>query len=968
MLFKKILWVWPLLISTLAGSVNFPQVYTVFEKTDDDERIYKMILSKNQKHLLVMRHHSVSIVDAKSFKEVNKISFKGSAWDCAFAEKGFVLLTHHDFTYYDATGTNRLYYVERRDGGQISKMDMRKNGYIVNLIKDTGRIIKNGTFDQRGKGLFSLNLRTKEYKETIYKSDFKEKHYLNDIRDNILQISTGNHTYNYINILTGKKENSFHGENILPNGRQVIDLKTLALEDIGKKGVIHSYAKPAGRMRFGCMAPSGKRFAVLTADKPVYVFDIDKREPIFSLPRNLNTSKTRDCLLYGDTLILWGKSMQVYSLKDAKKINSAVSPSMNVMPIIGSCTDASYGVGLWVNTMYGWDMKKGKMLWYSKGPNMNRNHWENASYLIKMQSEKKVAFVQPFGERAFGKELKVNLEDGSFIEWSEKKREKSVGKAVVCDPGLGEYGELWLEKEFSFSRNGVSFYALNGGEWLAISEKDGYFNASSENAISLLHKDSNALSEEDIKKWYRPDIIEAKLAEKSIEGIKNKNVKFTLPIASDLHNRYRQSLIRQITEDQDYKKLSKILYTANESEFIDIKNAIEQVNSTEGYFAFYRALAKRKFDKDEAFIEERVKHIENNSKEKPELIRYLARMNKNELIDQIESRQGLQDGSKKAIASVDNDLVYSETVMWDVWENQHFIHDKRRLEFLNQNNPDKAQELAVKSLIYILKNLEQNCSATNRWSFDNICQSELSRQRDGSASEQIKMLFEFLTTNNIKVAPEELKELAFQELSRFTSGATYIFYEEERVLSEFYMKYATKIEKQKLVSLNRAFLEKAIFQANWNSPSWGETKLSRLRIMITSMVKTMKPFDPEYIQNIERRIITSDNMKMREALVGAIVDFKDEDTADAVVKNVLQREKNSGFVDNSYINRLLDTKDKKILFMTIDMFNQFDDCNKIRDWYRYKLKKVLSSEEYKRFKCEPFKNEMVPYGRDAYKH
>ena len=383
------------LTSSLFGAVDFPQVYNVFEKTNDEDRIEKMVLSNDKKQLMVMRRHSISLMDAKLFKVLKTITFEGSAWDCAFAEKGFVLLTHHDFSYYDDTGTQRLYYVERNDGGQIAKMDMDKNGYIVNLIKNTGRTVRTGHFDQQEKGLITLNLKTHEYKETTYKSDYTKKHYLDDIRKNILKISTGNHTYDYINILTGEKVSSFPDDNIVHNGKQIIDIKELNLKDIVDSKVVQTYVKPAGYIRFGCMDPSGKRFAILAENKPVYVYDMNKSESIFSLSENLNTSKTRGCLLYDDTLILWGNSMQVYNLKDMGKINNAVAGSLKMMPIIGSCTDTSHSLSLWVSTMYGWDVQKGKMLWYSAGPYLNRNHWENAGYLIKMQSDNKSSIIQP---------------------------------------------------------------------------------------------------------------------------------------------------------------------------------------------------------------------------------------------------------------------------------------------------------------------------------------------------------------------------------------------------------------------------------------------------------------------------------------------------------------------------------------------------------------------------------------------
>ncbi|EIF51993.1 hypothetical protein [Sulfurovum sp. AR] len=988
MLIKKILWILALLISTLFGSVDFPQVYTVFKKTDDADRIKKIVLSKDQKRLLVMRHNSVSLMDAKNFKVIKKITFKGSAWDCDFAEEGFVLLTHHDFTYYDDTGTNRLYYTERRDGGQIAKMDMRKNGYIVNLIKEidrpkkddivkrilemqrTGNTANIAHLNQSEKRLVTLNLRTKEYKETIYKTDFKAKHYLNDIRDNVLKISTGSHTYDYINVLTGTKVKDFPGENILPNGKQIIDAKELILQDITQKKVIQSYTKPAGRFKFGCMDPSGKRFAILTINEPVYVYDINKSEPIFSLPRNLNTSKTRNCLLYDDTLILWGKSMQAYNIKDANKIENAVSRSLEVMPIIGSCTDASYGVSLWVNTMYGWDVEKGQMLWYSIGPEFNRSHWENASYLIKMQSDDKIAFVQPYGQRAF-KELRVNLENGTFIEQGNKKREKSTGKSIICDPGSGE---VWLEKEFSFTHNGVSFYALSQGEWLVISNNDGYFNASSKDALSLLHKDHKALTDEDIEKWYRPDIIQAKLSNKIIEELSKRKTNFKLPEKSQLTNQYFASILQGVKTGNNYDRLMQLLKLATLDQISQIVDAIP--NDEKGYFYFYRALSVKKFRHKQpelfSFLDKRVENLSSYSNEVPALLEYLMRFRvykktpefrkkKEILIESIWTKYKDNERVKLMIASMrKTDEAYT-TIYWDVWEQEDYI-TKEHLEILYEENPLRAQKLAVQSLTNLLKKLDQLGCKEDQLN-TNICQDDFEMKTYGTFRTRISTLYDFLITDKTAVPLDPLKRITAQKVKTFYADNEADRWGINAQYIKFYAKYSNEVEKKELIKSTKDFLEKAIFQTDWKqywNSSYFRDKNSKIKAIHKGMLETM----PKYFLQLESRIIASDNRYLHEHLDYLITDIeKNPFVQKAMIQSILEEFHDNGYVDYQYIGRLLNTNSKEIHLQVIDMFNQFKDCNKIRDNYRYKLKRVLSLKEYMRLECDPLSNESIPYNK-----
>jgi hypothetical protein len=121
---------------------------------------------------------------------------------------------------------------------------------------------------------------------------------------------------------------------------------------------------------------------------------------------------------------------------------------------------------------------------------------------------------------------------------------------------------------------------------------------------------------------------------------------------------------------------------------------------------------------------------------------------------------------------------------------------------------------------------------------------------------------------------------------------------------------------------------------------------------------------PKYFLQLESRVIASENRYLHEHLDYLITDIeKNPFVQKAMIQSILEQFHDNGYVDYQYIGRLLNTNSKEIHLQVIDMFNQFKDCNKIRDNYRYKLKRVLSLEEYMRLECDPLPNENVPYNK-----
>lgn len=554
---------------------NFPQVHQVVINEKSQLDVKKVIVDKEKTQLLVMNRNSLYLKDAQTFKTIQEIDFKEIAWDCAFVENGFVLLTNRSFTHFDTTGTKVLYKARDKDIGQIYKMDIQENGYIVNMIKHIEKPTAGKFFYT--KGLTSFNLRTQKYSTIKYRSNPKKKEYLYDVDDELLKFKTnGGLHYRYINILTGNEVNKSNTSN-----------KILNLEDV------EFYNSLYREYKLGCISPDKNRYAIFENKKTLKVYDKKFDEAIFTLPNISGDFAQKDCLIYNDSLVLKGKQLEIYDLVKDKYIYENLDTSVEVMPIIGSCVGKKYGLSLWVSTMYGWDLEYGKMLWYTKEPEFYRSHWENASYLIKLLGDDKSALVKPFGKRAFDEELKVNLESGLYENYEATQKLDNEHIFKVCNPNP----DGWIPKKNSFTHKGLKFYVVNKGDWLVIDPKDGYFNVSSQRVISLLSKNYRYLSEEDIAKWYRPDIIEAKLRGKSFENLKSQKISFTLSEESKLKNQYLNTLIRQIQDDKAYMKVRKYIKKMTMNEIKALYELVKKDNTAKTYFKFYSALTHNKITK-----------------------------------------------------------------------------------------------------------------------------------------------------------------------------------------------------------------------------------------------------------------------------------------------------------------------------------------------------------------------------------
>ncbi len=555
----------------------------------------------------------------------------------------------------------------------------------------------------------------------------------------------------------------------------MIDSHDLTLKDIKTGKLIRSFKKPAGRFKLGCIAPSGERFALLGSNAPLIVYDLNRSEPIFTLPAIERQSFYRSCLLYGDTALLQLDSLQKYDLvKDAPLYNNLKS-DLKVMPIIGHCSDKGFSIALWVSTLYGWDLVKGAMQWYSKGAKFDRSHWDTASYKILIEGKEKWALVEPFGERAFSKELKVDLKDGSYTSYERKKEMPLPGSPKVCDPGI----DPGLGKEFSFRHHGISFYAFSKGEWLSIDEKEGYFNASSKRVLSYLITEHHHLTPQEIKKWYRPDIIEATLAQKNIAALIKEKRDFQLPAHSSLKNIYFENTIKALSVKKNYKELSKLLRQVSVEQLSPIINAIP--NDEEGYYYFYRGLRnnhllRRQQEALFLFLQKQVEKLTPSSNETPYLLQYLQRVKvhkrypllrkqRKQLVESIFKAYGESLKVKYMLASQSRSKENYINTYWEVWEKKGYIKEVT-LKLLYKEDPKRAEKLAISSLEHLLQYLNKRGCKDEQLN-TKVCQSDFKMRQYGSYATRIHTLYTFLTLHEVNAFMDRLLTLSHKKINDF---------------------------------------------------------------------------------------------------------------------------------------------------------------------------------------------------------
>jgi WD40 repeat protein len=154
------------------------------------------------------------------------------------------------------------------------------------------------------------------------------------------------------------------------------------------------------------------------------------------------------------------------------------------------------------------------------------------------------------------------------------------------------------------------FASFQDGEWLIVTDI-GYFNASSKrvlNNLNIFESVTNArrINDEEVKKYYRPDIVSAILQQKPITDLENSGKVFELAEKAEYVNQYYPSLRAMYVKDHNPYGLAILASQKNPDDLKLIKKAIVESNSSDVKSTLYRSLEN--FDKNETllFIDEQL--------------------------------------------------------------------------------------------------------------------------------------------------------------------------------------------------------------------------------------------------------------------------------------------------------------------------------------------------------------------------
>jgi hypothetical protein len=927
-------------LSSLYAQNAIPKIFQSINNSDDDF-VKKILLSKDRKQLLVISRETVDLLDAKSFKVINSLDFSGSAWDGDFAENGIVLLTHHDFTYYSKDGKTILFRIDRRDVGSFKAIDVPDQGYIVNMIKENGHHEQAFGFNQRVEGLMQLNLRTKKFISLPYEDQYNNKKYLNDIKDGVLRISNPNNEYTYIDIKTNKqltlqdiKYTKINNHKIL-SSKNIIDDRYHSMPDLQR----------------GCVTSDRKKYALIHGNS-VEVYSHDLTHPIFTLSSTMNPFPPQSCLIYDDTLVVASKGIQHYDIQRDAALFSAIEKAKKIEPIIGTCHDDTFAISLWNGVSYGWDLQKGELLWYSKGPEVNRNHWEYASYKIRLNPKEKIADIQPYGQRDERHEVRINLLTGTEIPKSVNHTSPTTENWTTCDAGTGE---VWLGKEYRFTYKDLDFYVLSDGEWLVHDAETGYFNTSSIKALGNLHIDNAPSNQVQIKQFYRPDIIKSILQNKQTPP--EKNPAYTIPLKSSLVNIYSNNINQNLTQGTIDTKLSSYISQATLDELQSIFTQFKSLNSSEDYQKFYTALERNKnislfkrFRKIKIshskrikekkkkivtvigdFLENRMRHLNENPDEQNALIWSLSRLQLVDLVQNMIDNQTLTDASKQGIAVVLQEFDISTPYIFEIGKKELLYLRLDTFERLYEKYPDRTLELAF-----------------------SIVENKTYKIKDYGYINAIK----FLTKQRSKASPHVALNRIINYFNDTLSNPTFTSWEWPN-LAAFYRAYAKPSDMKKLYTKLQTYLT-----INLKDDNWEKLKNRDFNSLLQQVLLDMNNYDSSFSKSLQMKILYS---KLNKKTISDFLNLKDSDIAHETIAYMTEEYKKSGHKHPDLMRKFNYIQDPKILKAFINMHNTFDDCMKIENTTKMNLLRNLSVSDYTTLKCHDIPLGLVPSNKkEAY--
>lgn len=157
----------------------------------------------------------------------------------------------------------------------------------------------------------------------------------------------------------------------------------------------------------------------------------------------------------------------------------------------------------------------------------------------------------------------------------------------------------------------VSFYlkSFESGEWLFLTDQ-GFFNASSKRVLAnLVIEDmgnKRELNSNEIKKYFRPDIVNAILLNKPYQALLKTKENFLLEDKAEYKNQYMESLRQMYLKDGNIYILSTLASSDKPEYLPHIMKAISEMNETEAMDGLYRALGRYEQSLTRDFVFDRI--------------------------------------------------------------------------------------------------------------------------------------------------------------------------------------------------------------------------------------------------------------------------------------------------------------------------------------------------------------------------
>ena len=722
----------------------------------------------NHTKLIRVSHKSIDILNEKdlSLDKTLSISWQTNKVKCLLSEdeKYLFLSTYYNIQMYDVNKLElyRTFPLENKSIYyntpiyDIKKLQFNKkflnnkprDDSIVNFSFSPDKYFINILTSKRS--LYRLDVELREYQKVSDRSDYPNNDANIELEGNSLII------YNYKNT---KSTYSF-------------DIETKKLSEYSKKS----------KRRILCSNKEGTRY-VKKAKTSYDVYDVTSSKPLLKLTKknrrdeNSKGINAVNCLLYNDTLLIIGESLQKINLINKDIDYSKTFYPLKTLPIMMWAENDNYIISHNVSAFYGWDKKMGKQVWENVGPYLNRNHWDQAELFMSMYKYK--AVTKPYGwsgDYINGQYKQniywtFNIKEGTYIFTPTKKEPEQSSISIT-------HSYLYKGEQNYFTLNGVKFINLDNSEWLVIS-KEGYFNASSINVLNNIYMKENSnkrkLNEEEIFKWYRPDILASILQKKDFEKLEPIKHNFKLPIHSNIKNQYKSSLVREYLENKNSNALSKLGRLKDLSNLPFFLKVLEKASTQKEYLIAYNSLKNYSYKSIKEVISHRIKHLNKKSVEQSELIRFLYAKNQDlaiHLVSDFIKKEILTSASKKVVAQSitkyrfkNHELSKEElNITWEVWEKQNYIANEYILNICSKYDTSRAHKNAISTLIYLHNNHKK---AVTPW-----CPARKDNTREkstieGSFSSVQLMLYKYLYNTKIPIEVDKLKQSTNKQINRF---------------------------------------------------------------------------------------------------------------------------------------------------------------------------------------------------------